>query len=412
MSLRARTDRTGADDAAPGVPYTLSEKINVCRGLFAILVVSSHAWTLAHVVDPRWSEAPSVLRDLIHSVVGEGLHYVMGFFVISGYCIQCSVRRLGSDGRFPLKTYMIARATRILPLYYTAFLFAVVVEALIGSHRPPFWTHGLTRAGLFDQVFVLQGFTRPYGSFAPSWSITNEFVYYVMFGLLAAATAAARTRVRPAVVGLFITVGLAVGFHVLYGRGLNSPIMYRCSLLFGLGSLWFLGAMVADSGSRFLLSPMVRRASACWPLVLGLAVVMWYSQVTRQRNIYLTSGFAFTLLIIRFRIQELAAGPMPKRRPRPYTETLGLVSYPIYLFHGPILEAVGAAFNAAGVQPAWWVLWPAATLASVGVGWIVAVLIERPFIAWRAGLLERMKRSSSAARDPVPIAVPSLGVPQ
>ncbi|MDR3620376.1 MAG: acyltransferase [Paludisphaera borealis] len=410
MNSRIRFDRSDAAGIAPQTPYSLSEKINVCRGLFAFLVVSSHAWTMAHLIDRQWSTAPSFLRGAIDSVAGEGLYYMMGFFVVSGYCIQVSARRLTSGGRFPLKTYMIARLTRILPLYYAALLFAVVVESLVGAHRPPLWRSDVTGAAVLDQTLLIQGFTRTFGSFSASWSITNECVYYLLFGLLAAATAAAKSRVRPSVVGLLVTIGLAAGCQILIRTSLNSPVVIRASMLFGLGTIWFLGAIVADYAPRLPLAPIARRASACWPLILVLAMVMWYGQWGQQRNVYLTSGFAFTLMLIRFIVQEHDAGPAPKRRPRPYTEALGLASYPTYLFHGPILQGLGATFDAAGVKAAWWLYWPLATLLSVGCGWGVGLLIERPIIAWRAGVLKRL--NSTPAREPGSIAVPALGVPQ
>ena len=84
---------------------------------------------------------------------------MMGFFVISGYCIQLSVMRLARDGVFPLKTYMMARLTRILPLYYLALLMTVIIEHLFAATRAPVWSNGLSRSVLLDQVLVVQNFT-------------------------------------------------------------------------------------------------------------------------------------------------------------------------------------------------------------------------------------------------------------
>jgi len=406
LNSQFRIDQPGAVGIAPAGPFSLTEKIDVCRGLFAFLVVSSHAWTMAHLIDPSWSAAPSTLRGAIDSVVGEGLHYMMGFFVLSGFCIQVSAGRLALDGRFPLKTYMIARLTRILPLYYIALVFAVVVEFLVEAHRPPLWRNGIEPAVLVDQAFLLQGFGQRYGSFAPSWSITNEFVYYLMFGLLAAATAAARTAVKPSVVGLFATIGLAVGCVGLKRLGLDSEVATRASMVFGLGSVWFLGAIVADRSDLLPRLRAVRWASACWPLALVGAMVLWYGQRTSQRVVYLTSGVAFTLMLVRFIIRENDAVPAPGRQPREFTQALGLASYPTYLLHGPVLQGVGAAFHAAGMRPAWQLYWPLATGLSIGLGWGVGLSIERPFLAWRAGLLARLKRTSQRPSEPGAIAVP------
>ena len=413
MNSRIRLDRSAAGETAPAGRYSLSEKINVCRGLFALLVVSSHAWGMAHLIDPSWRGAPSALRDAIGSVAGEGLYYMMGFFAISGYCIQVSARRLAVDGRFPLKTYMIARLTRILPLYYVALVVALIVESLAGPHRITFWTAGITRAALFAQVLVVQGFTQPFGSFAPSWSITSEFLYYLMFGLLAAATAAtARSRFRPSVVGLFATIGLAVGCAVLSRTGLRSPVVFRASELFGMGAIWFLGAIAADRADDLPRSPIIRRASACWPLILVLAMVMWYGQWMKQRNVYLTSGIAFTLMLVRFIIQEHDAGPAQKRRPRPYTEAFGLASYPVYLLHGPILRALERDVRRHG-GPGVLVAVLAAGDAALGRLRLGRRAADRtPGHRLAPGVLERLKQSSTSTRLPGPITAPSVGVPQ
>src|SRR5271165_3337537 len=96
--------------------YSLSQKIDICRGLFSFLVVTAHALELALVLDPHSMEQvhPWIYSFLKHGA-GNGLYYVMGFFVISGYCIQCSVVRLSTNTTFPLRTYLMARLTRILP---------------------------------------------------------------------------------------------------------------------------------------------------------------------------------------------------------------------------------------------------------------------------------------------------------
>jgi peptidoglycan/LPS O-acetylase OafA/YrhL len=180
-------------------------------------------------------------------------------------------------------------------------------------------------------------------------------------------------------------------------------------MVFGLGSIWFLGAIVADRADRLPGLRAARWASACWPLLLVAAMVLWHGQWTSQRVVYLTSGVAFTLLLMRMVIQEHDAGPAPKRPPRSFVQALGLASYPTYLLHGPVLQGVGAAFHAAGARPSWRLYWPLATSLSIGLGWGVGLWIERPFLAWRAGLLASLKRSSNRAPRPGATAAPVPG---
>ncbi len=128
--LAAKSEVSGAaSNRAAGL--TANQKIDVCRGLFAFLVVAAHS------VDMSWSIHPEArtlypwwLHDLLLYVAAAGIHWVIGFFVISGYCIQLSVSRSIDGNSFPLARYLAARLSRILPIYYLGLMFAVFVERL------------------------------------------------------------------------------------------------------------------------------------------------------------------------------------------------------------------------------------------------------------------------------------------
>ncbi|APW61671.1 acyltransferase family protein [Paludisphaera borealis] len=410
MNSRILLDRSAAGRAtASNAPYSLTEKIDVCRGVLAFLVVASHAWLMAEVFDPHWGDGlPAPIRNVVGSVAGAGQHYVMGFFVLSGYCIQGSVQRLAArDGRFPLKAYLVARLTRVLPLYYLALAFAVAVEIAIAPHRPNYWRFGLDSGTFLHQLFLTQGFTQTLGAFSASWSITNEVVYYLVFGLVAAAFGPAGSR--PATIGLALTVGIGLAFQALDRAGLHHPVVPRSAILFGLGSVWFLGALTAVHADRLPTVPGLPTVARLWPLAVAASMAMRCDGRIPQRNIYLAAGVAFTLMLIHFMIQDQAAGRPASRAPRPYTAFLALVSYPVYLFHGPVLLAFGAAVEWTDAAAPLWLLYPAGTVIGVGCCLPLGRLAERPLLAWRAGVLKRL--NSAPAREPAPIAVPALGVP-
>ncbi|MDR3620375.1 MAG: acyltransferase [Paludisphaera borealis] len=387
----------------------MNEKIDVCRGLFAYLVVTAHAFELACSLDPGWAgPLPPVVRNFLFYGVGSGVFYVMGFFVLSGYCIQSSVRRQIVNDGFPLKTYMIARLTRILPLYYLALLFTVVVEYVtpLWTSRPTIWSNGVSGKVLLCQTLLIQNFTQTFGSFAPSWSITSEVAYYILFGVLAAVCVP--LRLRPAVVGMGVCAGVGLILQIVYRAGFQSPAVLGTGLLFGLGTIWFLGALVAENTSGFREAPGLLTIARAWPLTLALSIGMWCSQRVHQEFVFLAAGGAFTLMLIHFIGQQRPAPTEPRREPRRHTEFLGLTSYPTYLFHGPILLAFGAALQAAGVATPWWKIWPAATLFALACCAPMGVLLELPIMVWRAGLLKRLK-SAPAPRAAAPSI---LGIPQ
>ena len=397
--------------------YSLNEKIDVCRGLFAYLVVAAHAFELSCTLDPRWGESlPEAVRLFLAYGSGTGVYYVMGFFVLSGYCIQSSVQRMTSDDGFPLKTYMIARLTRILPLYYLALLFAAVVESAMVSWaiRPTVWRNGLSGRVLLCQTFLIQNFTQTFGSFAPSWSITNEVAYYILFGLIAAVCVP--LRLRPSIAGMGLCVAVGLVLQIVYRAGFHHPAVLGTGLLFGLGSLWFLGALTAENKSGFRDAPRLRAVARAWPLALGLSIGMWCCQRVHQEFVFLCAGGAFTLMLIHFIGQEARdhdhAPNKPRRALRRFIAFLGLTSYPTYLFHGPLLLAFGGFLQDSGVSTPWWGVWPAASVFAIACSAPLAFLVERPLMAWRAGFLKRLKSAPDTRPSDSPSPSPILGIQQ
>jgi peptidoglycan/LPS O-acetylase OafA/YrhL len=390
---------------------TSNEKIDVCRGLFAILVV------IAHSVDISWAihrdvpgSLPGWLHDVLLYVLAAGVYWVIGFFVISGYCIQLSVERQIEGDAFPLKHYIMARVTRILPLYFLALLSAVVIEQLISSARPPCWPNGVNLGTLIAQLFVVQNLTQTYGSFAPSWSITNEMFYYLFYGGI--VWFGLRRGIRPTTLGMTLCLCLAVALDWLYFTRYRTAYVRSPGLLFGLGIIWFSGALVAEYRAGLRDSRVARIGSHLWIPVLLAAIAMWYSQRVHLQVVYLLLGAAFTLMLIRFLAADRSAGAgagAERGRWGALIRLLGLSSYPTYLFHGPIVMVTGSAIMRWHLVDDWRIT--CAILAAVGVtsGVVLGHVAERPLMAWRAGYLRRLRQSDAGT---VRAGAPILGIQQ
>jgi peptidoglycan/LPS O-acetylase OafA/YrhL len=364
-------------------PFSLHEKVDVCRGLFAALVVMAHALEIAWGVHPGAKEAlPRLVRDVIFGVFGTGTYYVMGFFVLSGYCIHLSVARSMTAEQFPVKRYMAARLSRILPLYYLGLVVTAGVEWLIAGARPHEWPNGISASVFLGQVVMVQNLTQTFGSFASSWSITNEVFYYVFYGALAWIFAG--RAARPAWAGLGVCLGVAVvgqGLYVTVGR---NPYVYSTGMLFGLGTLWFQGALVAIHGRDLMTRPWVRRLAALWPLALA-ASIAWKTAHLPPQGLYLISGWAFTLMMLDFQRSTAVNPPADAGRWRSgLVTTLGLASYPLYLFHGPILMLAGSWIMRTGPISDWRLTWGLLVALGLTSGAALGWLLERPVMDWRA----------------------------
>jgi len=411
----ARAASSSPDAARPGVAGSLIRKVDLCRGLFAFLVVAAHAYDACWVAHPdQMAAMPWGVRHVLGFTLQAGFYWVMGFFVISGYCIQLSVGRLIESGRFPLGVYLAARLTRIIPLYYAGLLFAVAVEAAVASDRPAFYPDGVDRVGFLAQLVFAQRWVRTFGSFAPSWTITNEMFYYLFFGAL--ALCAAGRRSRPAWLGLGLCVGIAAAMQCLYATGSRGWLVLNVGLMFGLGINWFLGALVAAHGRSMVGHRSARVAAAAWPAVFAAAVGLRGSGRCPEQMIFLVLGIAFALMLLRFtavaEAEAASPGPRPERgeRSSAIAEVVGLASYPTYLFHAPVLLLWAAAAREWGLFADWRLTWAAMVGSGIGLGVALGWLAERPIMAWRAGLLDRLKRRASSSSSTMAIPAAALGV--
>jgi peptidoglycan/LPS O-acetylase OafA/YrhL len=73
--------------------------INFLRGLFAVLVVAAHSFDLSvQTFSPSFVETQ--IGKVLSATLGLGFYWVMGFFVLSGFCIQLSVLEARSSELF------------------------------------------------------------------------------------------------------------------------------------------------------------------------------------------------------------------------------------------------------------------------------------------------------------------------
>jgi peptidoglycan/LPS O-acetylase OafA/YrhL len=378
-------------------------KIDLCRGLFAYLVVAAHAREVAWSMHPEMDGVLEATIPLLRRcLAGHGIIWVMGFFVISGYCIHLSAARLQSAARFPFRVYLVARLTRILPLYYLALLFAVLVEWLIAPARPGAWPNGLNGFVLIDQVLVIQNLTQTYGSFAASWSITNELFYYAFYGLVCGL--AAGRGDWPGRVGMAICLVIAAVMQALYSTVAHTPVVLGFGMLFGLGINWFLGVLVAIHGPSLARSRRVRGLVRVWPALLAAAFFSRLEPRLPSGVFFLICGVAFALMLVAFHrgVEEASAPALVPFRLSKVVGWMGLSSYPTYLFHGPIMMLLGSVMIRQGWVADWRLTWLILSVVPIALGIVLGFVAERPILAWRSDLLRRLKSSGEGSRQRLP----------
>jgi peptidoglycan/LPS O-acetylase OafA/YrhL len=213
-----------------------------------------------------------------------------------------------------------------------------------------------------------------------------------------------RRGIRPANLGMAACATLAVVLEVAYFTWFRrDPLARGLGLLFGLGTIWFQGALVAVHRDALRASPTARRVAAAWPLVLAAAIGLWYAHAVHIQVLYLVLGVAFTMMLARFVATDAPGAPATPDRGRPGAaiRALGLASYPTYLFHGPFIMWLASTMARTGLLgDDWRATWLILSAAGIGSGIVLGFVAERPLMAWRAGMLRRRKESGRPAAAP------------
>jgi peptidoglycan/LPS O-acetylase OafA/YrhL len=363
--------------------------IDRLRGAFALLVMVGHAIDVAATAPPdRWTPLLLPLRPFL------GFVWVVGFIVLSGYCITASCLR-GRDTIGPLQ-YAQLRVTRLFPLLWASLAVAFVLERSMGRSplRPPIWNAGLGTESLVVNAFGLGGFYGQYGSLAPAYTLSYELLFYACWG---AAWFGTGREPRRALVAATAGVGLLWGLSLLLPPRVAVPfnefvrILYVC---------WIVGAALTVNLSRLSSTP-IARALAPLRWILLLVVLLWGDAALGMPQLKASASAWLYYPLLAAAFAGVIIGFAARGRDLPshaIDRWLGLISYPIFLIHGPIVIFGGYILARLGFPLGFGASFIVLATASIAAAVIVAVLVERPVMAMRA-------RWRAPRREPLQIAV-------
>lgn len=340
------------------------------RAIAALAVMLEHLFgDLLRQVPSATGSMSGMARSVVESL-SLGRFGVALFFLISGFVVPFSI-----DGERPLRHFAISRLFRLYPALWLA-LAGLVLTAGFSGDAPPI------AALLANMTMAPPLFGQPWLS-PIYWTLFVELVFY---GLVALLFAAGLLRNVGAL--LFLAVGLIAATALpvqLRTHGIIAlPVQYlgmHLSFLF-LGLLLRLGLVERRPGAGLAA------------LVLGLAqliAVLAVSSYSLARgDNFIMEGLApvlgaYLLACAVF----LAAVRLERPRSIPLAR-IGLISYAMYLFHGPVNAAMYRLLPLTGQSGdlATMLLCIGLTLA---LSWLVYRIVERPMI--------RLGRSLSSIGD-------------
>ena len=146
------------------------------RFLFAFMVVASHLSFL------NKSES-NVLRQIYDSVFHEGYIGVSFFFILSGFILAYNYQDGIQKNQKSKRTFYQARFARIFPLHILTLIISIPLTYSVFIKDKSLWfSQALTNLTLTQSYIPIKSI---YFSFnAPSWSISNEMFFYLVFPFL------------------------------------------------------------------------------------------------------------------------------------------------------------------------------------------------------------------------------------
>jgi peptidoglycan/LPS O-acetylase OafA/YrhL len=384
------------------------------RGLAALYVALFHAMGYAGYLTTVQTQASAPAR-FIADILDYGTYAVPIFIVLSGFCLMLPLAQRGTT-TLPggVRGYIQRRAWRILPAYYVALLFSLVLiastPALQTAQNTAWDTKIPVSAGaiiahlllihnfLPDWIFKIDG---------PMWSVAIEWQIYFLFPTVLLPLMRRTSIVVTVVVAMLISLLP----HFLLPQSINLDFMHPW--FFALFTMGMAGATVVFSNN-----PTVARYRTTIPrgwvntaLTLSLLGALIALKEWMGWHDYLAESLV-GLIAMGWLIQYASAVRHGGRRSisQRILESrllvgLGAFSYSIYLIHNPIqalinLELLKVNMSAdmrLGLMLG--VVTPLALLCS----YVFYILVERRCTRWRERIVPAVPAAPQTAVSSAPI---------
>jgi len=330
-----------------------NKKINLAfldgiRGLAAFYVLVSHArWLLwegytdGYLLHPEAYNLFDKSLMYFFSLFRWGRASVLLFFVLSGFVIHLRYAnnfvKFGDNAKFDFFDFFKRRARRIYPAFVFALIFTYFIDqiGIFNNYSIYFWgTHYgeinryihqffdlKTLAG--NLLFVMDTYTRVWGSNGPFWSLKYEWWFYMFYPLFWYLS---RKNIYLATAMLFI---LFLGTIFI-----SNWYIELLQVVFSMMLSWWFGVLLADiyvgrlkikfiylSGFSFLIIPLAFKNllgavlyDTLW--ALGFMGILAFLFFLKQKNFELKwlyklkwlGDMSYTLYLIHFPILVLLSG--------------------------------------------------------------------------------------------------------
>ena len=316
---------------------------------------------------------------------------VSAFFVLSGFLITwLLLKEHHREGDISIRRFYLRRVLRIFPAYYVFLLGSFLVDHLRGQS----WSSGLRWSGLLYLVNYYNALNgHPVTSISHAWSLGIEEQFYLLWPLALLLLLRQGGRARASLL-LAVIIGAVVAWRSYLFLSLHVGSAYVYNAFDTRFDNLAVGCLLALCAERPWVSGLSEKLAMNGLLPLGTAGVLLLSRTAVSTSYHYTIGFTVDALLIAVLIVQLLQlyeHRLWRWLEHPVTRYLGVISYPLYLWHQWGL-GLGHRLMAAPVL----VQFGTGVAACVAVASGSYYLVERPFLRLKDRLeQDQLRRAES-----------------
>ena len=388
------------------------------RALTGLRIVAAVWVVLFHFRPLLAGAAPSVSTALA-PVLNAGAQGVDLFFILSGFVLTWNyLERMGESWstRATLR-FLWLRLARVWPVYLVTMHLAAawIIFTLYVGHTPSPAVDQLNATSWLRQILLVQLWFQPYfdGSSwdGPAWSISAEWLAYLLFGALVLVVfrIASATRAR-GLIWLAILASLPPVLLLLASGVFYTPWSWLPRILMQ----FIAGALACAAVRKLQLSDRTRQTAGVASVLLGGTIIggLYLLDAHPPGSIYDAGGIVDVLFVPLVLTLAIGAGALPALLSTGVLVYLGHISFSLYMVH----ELVHTSWNWAVMQfditltPSWsakFVVLGLIAVAGVGAA-LLYHLVEEPARRWMRRMVQDTGARAALPAEPPPSRLKSV----
>lgn len=392
------------------------------RALSGLRIVAA-LWVVLFHFRPMLAEAAPSASTALAPVLNAGAQGVDLFFILSGFVLTWNYLDRMGDAWSTRETlrFLWLRLARVWPVYLVTMHLAAawIVFTLYVGHVPaePPVVDSLNATSWVRQVLLMQLWFQPYfdGSSwnGPAWSISAEWLAYLLFGGLALVVfrIASATRAR-GLICLAIAASLPPVLLLLASGVFYTPWSWLPRIVMQ----FIAGALACAAVHKLRLSDRSRQAAGVASVLLGAVIIggLYLLDAHPPGSLYDAGGLVDVLFVPLVVTLAIGVGTLPALLSTGVMVYLGHISFSLYMLH----EIVHTAWIWTVMQfeitltPSWsakLVVLSLILLATVGAA-LLYHSVEEPARKWMRRMVDKKGPPAVRAADPPHSRLQSVAV--